>query len=109
MSKMHGGTASQQRDGAVLRSQPTLVWAYAAVFFALLMTAFSAEAATLGPSLSKQLNGLSASADVGTVIVAFDTTTGLGPAHFAVLTAAGVTKGITLTTVSRFSTTRHEF
>ncbi len=52
--------------------------------------------AVLGPSLQKKLAGLADSASVGTVIVAFNTTNGLNPAHVAALTAAGVTRGYTL-------------
>jgi serine protease AprX len=60
------------------------------------ITVSNAAAATLGPSLQSKLNGLAADAKVGTVIIAFNTTGGLKPAHLDALRALGITKGITL-------------
>jgi len=56
----------------------------------------SAKAAVIGPSLTAKLNQAGTSGDVGMVIVAFNTTTGLQPSHLAALTAAGVLKAFTL-------------
>ncbi|HZF12645.1 MAG TPA: S8 family serine peptidase [Thermoanaerobaculia bacterium] len=62
----------------------------------LLASAAPAFAATLGPSLSAQLNGLAGSTNVGTVIVAFNTTNGLNAGHLSILTLAGITRGYLL-------------
>lgn len=64
-----------------------------------LFTVFAAanvSAATLGPSLRTKLNSLAADAQVGTVIIAFNTTQGLQPAHLDVLRGLGITGGLTL-------------
>src|SRR4030081_69654 len=92
MLNLYRVNAAWRSVGRMRKMKPTVVWA----LFALLPTTIGLQAAILGPSLSKQLTGLSASANVGTVIVAFKQTTGLGPAQFAALTAAGVTSGTTL-------------
>ncbi len=55
-----------------------------------------AGAATIGPSLGARITGLSDSADAGIVIVAFDTTGGLGGSNVALLQSKGITRGITL-------------
>ena len=65
------------------------------VMFALLALA-NVSAATLGPSLQTKLAGLASDAQVGTVIIAFNTTKGLQPSHLNVLRSIGITKGITL-------------
>lgn len=65
----------------------------------LLAAAGAASAATLGPSLSARLNGLADTAGVGTVIVTFNTSSGLNATHLAILTAAGITRGYTLQTL----------
>ncbi len=72
--------------------------AIAPVLSALLFLGLNAgaSATTLGPSLSAKLPGLADNASVGTVIVAFNTTTGLTPAHLATLTLAGISRGYTL-------------
>src|SRR5258708_1987823 len=62
----------------------------------LAFAVLSASAAVLGPSLSATLPGLADTANVGTVIVAFNTTTGLNASHLAVLQAAGISRGYTL-------------
>src|SRR5882762_11603741 len=56
----------------------------------------AASAATIGPSLSAKVAGLTDSASAGTVIVAFNTNNGLNASHFSVLSLAGVNKGFTL-------------
>jgi serine protease AprX len=56
----------------------------------------SASGAVLSPTLSAQLGGLADSAQVSTVIVAFDTANGLQDSHLAALRALGITKGLTL-------------
>jgi len=43
------------------------------------------SAATIGPSLSAKVAGLTDSASAGTVIVAFNTNNGLNASHFSVL------------------------
>src|SRR5258708_19955265 len=55
-----------------------------------------ASGAVLGPSLNAKLPGLSDSSTVGTVIVAFNTTSGLNASHMAVLQAAGIVRAYTL-------------
>ncbi|MDT7806211.1 MAG: serine protease AprX [Acidobacteriota bacterium] len=61
-----------------------------------LITLANVSAATLGPSLQTKLSGLAADAKVGTVIVAFNTSKGLQPAHLDALRGIGITGGITL-------------
>ncbi len=56
----------------------------------------SASAAKLGPTLVTKLNGLANAAPVGTVIVAFNTNSGLTSSHLLTLTLAGVVRGTTL-------------
>ena len=53
-------------------------------------------AAVVGPSLQAKLSGLADSTNVGTVIVAFNTTSGLNASHLAVLQQAGIESGYTL-------------
>lgn len=73
------------------------------VFFKLIVAllvniaiAVWAAAATLGPVLQSQLNGLANTASVGVIIVSFDTTAGLNNSHLDVLRGVGVTRGIML-------------
>ncbi|HEX8162377.1 MAG TPA: S8 family serine peptidase [Pyrinomonadaceae bacterium] len=66
----------------------------AALLFCL--AARPAAGATLSPALSVRLGGLADSAQVGTVIVAFDTTNGLQDSHLAMLGALGIQGGLTL-------------
>jgi serine protease AprX len=61
-----------------------------------LLSLANVSAATLGPSLKSKLGGLAADAKVGTVIIAFNTTSGLKPSHLDALRSLGITKGITL-------------
>ncbi|MFL6228454.1 MAG: S8 family serine peptidase [Pyrinomonadaceae bacterium] len=56
----------------------------------------SAHAAALSPTLSVKLGRLADSAQVGTVIVAFDTTNGLQDSHLAILRGLGIQGGLTL-------------
>jgi serine protease AprX len=56
----------------------------------------AASATTLGPSLRAKLPSLADNASAGTVIVAFNTTSGLTPAHLAALTLVGISRGYTL-------------
>jgi serine protease AprX len=65
------------------------------VLLFLVITA-NARAATIGPSLQSKLSGLAADANVGMVIVAFNTTNGLQESHLNVLRSLGITGGITL-------------
>jgi len=52
-------------------------------------------AATLGPTLSSTLGSAADAADIGIVIVAFNSTSGLDASHLALLNSVGITKGIT--------------
>src|SRR5215211_6374925 len=61
-----------------------------------LLTVANVSAATLGPSLQTKLSGLASDAKVGTVIISFNTTKGLQPAHLDALRGLGIVKGITL-------------
>jgi serine protease AprX len=63
--------------------------------FAFTTIAWS-SAATVGPSLATKIAGLSNTASAGTVIVSFQTNSGLNASHLAVLSAAGVLRGTTL-------------
>ena len=55
----------------------------------------TAQAATLSPNLTNQINKLANTANVGVVIIAFNTTNGLNSSHLLALTSVGITKGIT--------------
>src|SRR5690349_273020 len=61
-----------------------------------LAVSLTVPAATLSAWLQNQINGLADSANVGTVIVSFNTSTGLNNSHLAILQSIGITKGITL-------------
>src|SRR5437660_10598942 len=61
-----------------------------------LVTIADTRAATIGPSLQTKLAGLAADANVGTVIVALNTTNGLQDSHLNVLRSLGFTGGVTL-------------
>jgi serine protease AprX len=54
------------------------------------------SAATLSTTLRNQLNGLANTANVGIVIIAFNTNSGLNNSHLAFLHSLGITKGLTL-------------
>lgn len=66
---------------------------------------FNAQAATLGSSLQNRLNGLANSASVGTVIVAFNTSTGLKESHLNVLRGVGILNGQTFPTLGMVAQT----
>jgi serine protease AprX len=68
----------------------------ALVLLFLFTAAADTRAATVGPSLQSKLAGLAPGAQVGTVIVAFNTTNGLQPSHLDVLRSLGIVSGITL-------------
>ena len=70
--------------------------ALAAAFLFCLVSIADVSAATIGPSLRSKLSGLADGASVGTVIVTFNTTTGLQPSHLDLLRSLGINKGITL-------------
>lgn len=59
----------------------------------------TASAATVAPDLASRIAGLADSADVGVVIVTFNTSSGLQPQHLDVLRAAGLSRGYTLQTL----------
>src|ERR1051326_3199063 len=66
------------------------------VLLSLFTAAADTRAATVGPSLQSKLAGLAADTQVGTVIIAFNTTNGLQPSHLDVLRSLGITSGFTL-------------
>ncbi len=71
--------------------------AFVATLILSLALGLGARAATLSPTLSQQLAaGLPDAAQVGTVIVAFDTANGLQPTHLEVLRGIGIFRGRTL-------------
>jgi len=57
------------------------------------------QAATVSPKLTSKLEGAADSADVGMVIVAFNTTNGLQESHLNVLRGVGITGGQTFPTL----------
>jgi serine protease AprX len=63
------------------------------------VAAIGVNAATLSPALSSRLSGLADSADVGMVIVAFNTNSGLRESHLNILRNVGVTGGQTFPTL----------
>jgi serine protease AprX len=70
-----------------------------ALCVALLMAIAAAQpasAAKLGPTLVSKLNGLANTSPVGTVIVSFNTSTGLNTSHLTILTLVGITRGVKL-------------
>jgi len=58
-------------------------------------SALTVSAATLSPTLSSELGGLTDAASVGTVIVSFNASDGLKSAHLDALRAVGITGGAT--------------
>src|SRR5918912_1583748 len=70
--------------------------AFSVLALLVIFTAANVSAATLGPSLKAKLAGLASDVKVGTVIISFNTTKGLQPAHLDALRVIGITKGITL-------------
>lgn len=70
----------------------------ATTLFLALLICFAiqnASAATLSPTLASQINQTADTTSVDTVIVAFNTNSGLNDSHLAVLRGIGITKGIT--------------
>ncbi len=68
------------------------------LFFAFIMMGvivFQSQAATVSPQLNSQLSTLGNDADVGMVIVSFNTNTGLNENHLNILRGIGVTGGQT--------------
>ncbi len=64
-----------------------------------LLLCLTASAATLSPALATQLPGLPDAARLDTVIITFDTTSGLQESHLNVLRGVGITVGRTLPTL----------
>lgn len=58
-----------------------------------------AQAASLSPVLKSKLSGLADNVEVGTVIVAFNTTNGLQESHLNILRGVGITAGYTYPTL----------
>src|SRR4051812_21568977 len=74
---------------------------FVVVFFLVLsclvaLAARPAAAAALNQSLISRLSGLATGASAGTVIVTFNTSSGLKPSHLTTLLLAGVIRGYTL-------------
>lgn len=72
------------------------------LFFAFVIAGvfvFQVQATTLSPQLSSQLNTLGDNANVGMVIVSFNTNDGLQQSHLNVLRSVGVTGGQTFSTL----------
>src|ERR1044072_7747816 len=70
--------------------------AFSTIALLAILTVTNVSAATIGPSLQAKLSGLAADAKVGTVIISFNTTRGLQPAHLDALRGLGITRGLTL-------------
>jgi serine protease AprX len=68
---------------------------FGSLIVSLLMGA-SAWAATLGPALAEKIRTAPDAAEVGVVIVAFDTSAGLNNSHLDLLRGVGITRGLTL-------------
>src|SRR3954447_26662092 len=87
-------------NGTPLRRRASALRIFALILCAAAILAAAvappAAAAKLGPSLVAKLNGLANASPVGTVIVTFNTASGLQPAHLTALALAGVTRGVTL-------------
>lgn len=82
-----------RRIAATLTLALTIVVAVAAV-----------NAATLSPTLTAKLASVSDATSVGTVIVSFNTTSGLSESNLNVLRAVGITQGITLSRLGMVAT-----
>jgi serine protease AprX len=67
-----------------------------AALFICVVVNHATSAATLSPSLQSQVGSLADSTSAGTVIVSFNTTTGLNDSHLNVLRAVGITRGYSL-------------
>ena len=68
------------------------------------LTIAAANAATLSPALTAKLAQVSDATSVGTVIVSFNTTSGLNDSNLDVLRAVGITKGIKLSHLGMVAT-----
>ena len=75
---------------------------FLSLLFALVITgvfAFQLQAASLSPTLQNKLTGIADNAEVGMVIVSFNTNNGLQESHLNVLRGVGVTGGQTFPTL----------
>jgi len=70
----------------------------------IVVTAAGVNAATLSPALTAKLAQASDATSVGTVIVSFNTTSGLSESNLSVLRAVGITKGIKLSHLGMVAT-----
>lgn len=68
------------------------------------LTIAAVNAATLSPALTAKLAQVSDVTSVGTVIVSFNTTSGLSDSNLSVLRAVGITKGIKLSHLGMVAT-----
>ncbi|MGI8996767.1 MAG: S8 family peptidase [Pyrinomonadaceae bacterium] len=75
----------------MIKKIPTLI----ATFFLCLILGAGVQAATLSPELATQLNNAADDLNVGTVIIAFNTSDGLNDSHLNVLRAVGIKGGYT--------------
>ncbi|HET6890869.1 MAG TPA: hypothetical protein VFH31_07185, partial [Pyrinomonadaceae bacterium] len=66
------------------------------LFFVCFASCIPAYAASLSPTLQQKLTTLADTANVGTVIVAFNTSSGLNDSHLATLSSLGISRGLTL-------------
>jgi len=69
---------------------------FRAVFFVCFASCLTVYAASLSPTLQEKLGSLAGTANVGTVIVAFNTSSGLNESHLATLSSLGISRGLTL-------------
>ena len=70
----------------------------------ILVATAAVNAATLSPTLTAKLASVSDASAVGTVIVSFNTTSGLSESNLNVLRAVGITKGIKLSHLGMVAT-----
>jgi serine protease AprX len=75
-----------------------------ALALALLAGASISNAATLSPTLQSTLASAADSAQVGIVIVSFNTTNGINSSHLDVLRGLGITRGLTLNKLGMVAT-----
>ena len=78
----------------------------ATLTFALMitLTIAAANAATLSPALTAKLAQVSDATSVGTIIVSFNTTSGLSESNLNILRAVGITKGFKLSHLGMVAT-----
>lgn len=96
------GSASYVEDHKLLQGKRltgSTPWFGLALALVLASTAAPLPGAALGPSLSAKLPSLADTASVGTIIVSFNTTSGLNDSHLAVLNSAGINSGFKLQTL----------